>query len=111
DYIASLLSRPEIEDAIEATMGRIGKGGGHVDDILQSPGVGRLKDRHGKSFCRADSGALRLIFRLSEDGVNPLGRKLAGKQASIGPIWLICLSLPKALRQQRENMELVTIIP
>lgn len=110
DYVASLLSRPDIEDAIEATMASAGTG--HLmDDILQSPGIKRLKDRFGRPFCRPDRDTLRLVFRLSEDGVNPLGRKLAGKQASIGPVWIICLSLPKALRQQRENMQLLTIIP
>ncbi|KAI5823453.1 hypothetical protein K523DRAFT_218571, partial [Schizophyllum commune Tattone D] len=110
DYVASLLSRPEIEDAIDSTMATAATSE-RIDDILQSPGIKSLKDRHGLPFCRPDPRCLRLLFRLSEDGVNPLSRKLAGKQASVGPIWIICLSLPKALRQRRENMELLGIIP
>lgn len=109
-FVASLLSRPEIEDAIEAT--NFFTANGESTDISTSKSIRSLRDTDGRPFIAAgDVGETRLVWSLSIDWFNPYLNKIAGKKSSSGSIVLCCLSLPPSLRYKPENMCLIGVIP
>jgi hypothetical protein len=112
-WIARLLTRPGIEDALDQSL---------TPSIIPSELVssGRVSDIHGSRIWRQFEGpdgeiftkqSGNLIFGLFIDAINPYGNKQAGKHASITFMVLVCMSLPYQLRFLPENLFLVGIAP
>lgn len=81
-------------------------------DIWDAPALRDILDPEGRPFLSpADPKEGRLIFSLNMDGFNPYGNKEAGKKASVGGIYMVCLNLPMSIRYDLENMYLVGVIP
>ena len=53
----------------------------------------------------------RLVFGINEDGMNPYHNRAAGKNVSVGPIYMVCMNLPRSIRFKMENIYIAGIIP
>lgn len=86
---------------------------GKVKDIWESAFLRTFLGPDGKNLFLSpnDLNESRLVFNLNEDGFNPYGNRMAGKKASVGGIYLVCLNLPPELRLKPENIFLVGVIP
>jgi hypothetical protein len=110
DHVASRLSQPGIEKAIEShRQNTNGLGGADIYDIVDSHYILDLKDPDGLPFLRTYGTELRLVWALCLDWYNPYHNKAAGKKVSSGVVALICLSLPLEMRLQAENIFHYTI--
>jgi len=110
DWIARLYSRPELEAHLDreysSTKPEV------VWDIYASPGVQEFIGPDGETpFIKRPGNEGRLVFSLNTDGFNPFGNKESGKKVSTGAIYMVCLTLPIAIRHLIEYMFLVGIIP
>ena len=103
DHVASMLSRPGIEKAIESHWQNSSRDT-QIHDIVHSHYLRDLKDPDGEPFLRSCGTELRLVWALGVDWYNPYHNKAAGKSASSGVIAMICLSLPPELRLREENI-------
>jgi hypothetical protein len=110
DHIASMLSRPSIEDAIQSHQ-RTCALNDELVDIIGSPALRGLRDPDGLPFLGDYGTELRLIWAIAADWYNPYHNKISGKKASTGVINMICLSLPPELRTREEHMYLAGLIP
>lgn len=63
-----------------------------------------------KPFMLKDGNEGCYIFSLCMDGFNLYQNKEAGKKASIGTIYMVCLNLPPSMCYKMENIFLVDII-
>lgn len=82
-----------------------------VRDMLFGETLQTLRGHDGQPFMKAPPGELRLAFTLNVDWFNPFGRRTAGKHASVGGVYMVCMNLPIHLRYLVENVYLVGIIP
>lgn len=109
-FIATLLSRPGIEEALDA--GTFLPKQDQLHDIKDGAGTQNLRGPDGQPFLDGlQRGELRLIWSLSVDWFNPHTNKVAGKHASTGSIAMACLNLPPSLRYKPENMYLGALMP
>ena len=113
EWLARLHSRPEIEKYLERNLAVNSEErlSGVHQDIWDAPALQDFLGPDGRKFIAPDTGEGRYIFSLNMDGFNPFQRKQAGKKASSGAIYMICLNLPPEIRYKPENMFLVGIIP
>lgn len=105
DWLASLLSRPGIEELMDNICFA-------SDDLMYDIHDGELLRKfqgpHGNPFITTPG---HYAFSLSVDFFNPYMNKQAGKKVSIGVISLVCLNLPPDMRYKPENMYLAGIVP
>lgn len=120
-WLGRLLSRPDIEKVIAETtsqrrqpvFSRITKlwAPGPIKDIWDADVFRNFKGPDGRQWLDAPPTEARLIFSLFVDWFNPFGNKAAGKSASVGAIYMVCMNLPIQLRYRTENVYLVGVIP
>lgn len=112
DWMAALLSRPGFEEKMDAAWerGKLSRDG-KISDIFQGEVLQNFMGPDKKTHFSVSGEAGHYVFALSEDGMNPLGNKLAGKSITVGVISLVCLSLPPEERYKPENMFLAGIVP
>ena len=108
NFIAELLSRPGIEDKMDAPW--IRNSGGEMTDVFDGVFLRNFTGPDGLPFC-SNHQAGRYSFSLCVDFFNPFTNKQAGKKCSIGIISLVCVSLPASLRYRPENMFLAGVVP
>ena len=113
EWLARLHSRPEIEKYLERNLAVNSEQrlSGVHRDIWDVPALQDFLSPDGRKFIAPDTGEGHYIFSLNMNGFNPFQRKQAGKKASSGAIYMICLNLPSEIRYKPENMFLVGIIP
>ncbi|KAI6096087.1 hypothetical protein EDD16DRAFT_1431078, partial [Pisolithus croceorrhizus] len=112
DWVACLLSRPNIERLIEETGSNgLSSPHGEIRDIHEAQVLQLLIGPDGRPFMNCTKGALWLIFSLSVDGFNAFSRKAGGGPASVMAIYMACLSLPIEEHFKWENIYLVGVIP
>ena len=109
-FIAAMLSRPGMEDALTRGMGPRQQEP-YLEDIGDGHRVQTLQGPDGKPFLQGPKHELRLLWSFAVDWFNPFHNKAAGKSASVGSITLACLNLPPSLRYKPENLYLAGIIP
>lgn len=111
-WLARFLCRPDIEKIVKRSQMPLGlTEDNQVTDILGSKAIREFLGSDGLPFLRSVPGQYRLIFALSADGFNPLTNKEAKQVRSSTGIYLICLNIPLALRQQPHNFYLVGVVP
>ncbi|RDB23075.1 hypothetical protein Hypma_009877 [Hypsizygus marmoreus] len=109
-WLGRLLSRPDIEAQLERSW--TPSPGGQVKDIFDADVLRNFKGPDGKTpWSQCPNDELHLVFSLFVDWFNPYGNKQSGKSNSVGAIYMVCLSLPAAIRYKPENVYLVSIIP
>ncbi|KAF5343750.1 hypothetical protein D9758_015346 [Tetrapyrgos nigripes] len=110
-WIASLYSRkdlaPHLGRRFDPTERKSIK-----EDIWDADLLQDFKGPDGRLFFGPDVvNEDRLLFSLNFDSFNPYGNRQAGKKASTGGIYLICLNLPPSIRFKTENIFLAGIVP
>ena len=110
DWVAGLVSRPELEGKMDAAWNSSWCDG-EMKDIFDGEILRDFNGPDGQSHFGDGKGEGRYVFSLCVDYFNPLGNKQAGKKKSIGLILLVCLNLPPDLRYKPENMFLYGVIP
>ncbi|KAI9063131.1 hypothetical protein FKP32DRAFT_1572301, partial [Trametes sanguinea] len=111
DWLARLLSRPGIEDAMDAAADRAKNATSPVmSDIWDAPVLKNLQ-HNGRPFIYGPAGEGRYVFSLSVDSFNPFQSKEAKQNVSVTGVYMVCLNLPPHLRYLPENIYLVGIIP
>lgn len=111
DWIARLLSRPEIESLLDNSLVESRKPfdpNKPTKDINETKIWKTFKGPDGKQFT-ATSG--HLTFGMFIDAINPYGNKTSGHHASITFIVMVCLTLPLDIRHRPENVFVVGIAP
>ncbi|KIK28149.1 hypothetical protein PISMIDRAFT_91594 [Pisolithus microcarpus 441] len=112
DWVACLLSRPNIEQLIQETNGNtLSSHHDEIRDIHKAQVLQLLIGPDGRPFMTCEKGTLWLVFSLSVDGFNTFGKKMGGGPASVTAIYMACLSLPIEECFKCENMYLVGVIP
>jgi len=112
-FVASLLSRPGVEDIIDRAWERVGKrtGDEELTDIWDGSGPQEIAGAEEALFSDRPADEARLVWSLSVDWFNPYQNKQSGKTASTGSMVMACLNLPFSLRYGVENLYVVGIIP
>lgn len=108
-WLAKMYSRAKVEEIFDRDHPH--PDNDDMGDIWDAPVLHELLGPDGKPFIEAPGNESRLVFSLNEDGFNPYGNKISGKQVSVGGLYMICMNLPPALRYKVENMFLVGVIP
>lgn len=111
DWIACLLSRPQVEHWLDQSLEeslKPFKESDEVTDIHQSRIWKQFRGPDGSQFT-SKSG--NLTFGLFIDAIKPYGNKISGKHASITFIVLVCLTLPVNIRHLPKHVFLVGIAP
>jgi hypothetical protein len=118
DWIDKLLNNEVYMDAIDksweaAQKDRVTPDNEEFHDFWDGDHVRSIPDplRPGQKFCNIPDGETRLAFTLSIDWFNPFFNKAAGKNASVGVVFLVCLNIPIEDRYKEDNMLLWGIIP
>lgn len=113
DWLASLMARPGIEDAMDRSWKESSdrRRKGIRTDILDGTVLSEFKGPDGKTLYSVGCGEARYVFSLCIDFFNPRMNKAAGKSTSCGIVSLVCLNLPAGIRYKNENMFLAGIIP
>lgn len=104
------MCRPGMEDFMDRDFPETE--GDVVNDIMDSKVFRDFLGPDKKPFLQASGlKGRRYIFSLCMDGFNPYHMKEAGKKASTGAMYMVCLNLPPEIRYDFENIYLVGIIP
>ena len=117
DYIASLLSRKELEEHLDRACDDLAESldadeqTTFVHDIFESKFMKTFKGPDEKQPFVYRSGECRLAFSLCVDHFNVGGMRKRGPSVSSGIIALACLNLPLNIRYKPEYMYLAGIIP
>lgn len=110
-WLSRLLARDKtIEEFMEKSWSTFRSEDG-IKDIFHGNVLQNFKGPDGKPWSNCPNNELHLVFSMFVDWFNPYGNKQAGKSSSIGAIYMVCLSLPAAIRYKAENIFLVSIIP
>ncbi|KAJ7448367.1 hypothetical protein FB451DRAFT_1053829, partial [Mycena latifolia] len=115
DYLARLLSTPEIEKQMdqtcdEALSWKRQGGADFVDNVFHGTLIQEFIGPDGNLFIdRGKNKRMRLLFGFSLDFFPPHGSRKHSSSASIGVISAYCLNLTLAIRHKPENVY-VTII-
>jgi len=109
-WLGRLLSRPGIEDAIEETL-QNAKKTDVARDIWHTGFFQLFTWPDGSTFWGQPSSNIRLLFSMGIDWYNAHHSGVARKTWSVGPIYLVCQSLPPDLRFLPANICLLGIIP
>ncbi|KAJ6550111.1 hypothetical protein B0H19DRAFT_883352, partial [Mycena capillaripes] len=110
DYLARLLSTPEIEkqmdDACDEALAWKKKGGSNfVDNVLHGTLIQEFIGPDGNLFIdRGKDKRMRLLFGFSLDFFPPHGSRKRSSSASIGVLSVYCLNLPLTIRQKPDNI-------
>ncbi|KIP01753.1 hypothetical protein PHLGIDRAFT_38447, partial [Phlebiopsis gigantea 11061_1 CR5-6] len=118
DYVAGLLTQPEIEAAMDRTCDEFSQ-------AKQYPPPSHVKNPFEAQFLRdfyydKSSNALfldrprdegRYAFALCVDFFSVEGKSLHNARADLGMIVMACLNIPPEIRYKPENLYLVGIIP
>lgn len=111
---ARLLSRPDIESAIDRTTASARNTPRSADrvvhDILDSDHVQQLLGPDGKPFLDAPTSELRLIWGFGFDGFDPHHAKPGRAGISTNGLYAILMNLPPDMRLQQDNMFLAGAI-
>ncbi|PPQ75273.1 hypothetical protein CVT24_007401 [Panaeolus cyanescens] len=110
DWVARLYARPDIEKHLDRDLRKDLPANGVMRDICDSPEIQNFLGPDGQIFLKEGREG-RLIFSLNMDGFNPHKNMEAGKKASIGGIYMVCLNLPPEIRYDLQNIFLVGVIP
>jgi hypothetical protein len=110
-WLNRMLSRKIIVEGMQEVSRSWTQGAAKVTDMIFGKALRELLGPDGRPFMAAPAGELRLAFTLNVDWFNPFGRRTAGKHASVGGIYMVCMNLPIHLRYRVENIYLVGIIP
>ncbi len=118
DYVASLLSRKDLEDSIDSAcdeaMASISNGNSPsaIENIFQADFVREFKGPdEEKLFIDRTAQEARLIFVFNVDFFSAEGQTIHGATASCGLVSAACLNLPVELRYKSENMYVAGVIP
>ena len=112
-WMARFLSRPGIEELIEATTTRARQrsDGDVIHGILEAAGLRNFAGPDGKPFLDAPPGQIRLVWSFSADAFNPFFNREAKQTVSSTGIYLVCNNLPEDVMQRPENMYFVGAAP
>ncbi|VDB92147.1 unnamed protein product [Peniophora sp. CBMAI 1063] len=109
-WLARLLSRPDIEDYLESA---------HHSERKTDPmsrdwdgeRLYKIKDEDGEPFLPGPPGETHIVFSWSFDSFNPYFNMISGVTASSTGFWLVCMSLPESIRYREENIYFVSCYP
>lgn len=95
-WLARLLSRPGIEDAMRKTVDKLDVSNKFLrKDIFDADVLRQFQGPiTGQRFLDGHDNEHRLVFSFFVDWFNPFLNKQAGKKASIGGIYMVCMNLP-----------------
>jgi hypothetical protein len=116
-FISRILNNPlyqsDIDESWKTTQARTNTDHGLRTDFWDADYIRTIRGPPDSTefFCEIPPGEIRLAFALSVDWFNPLFNKESGRKVSIGPVFLICLNLPRHERYKEPNMFLLFIIP
>lgn len=116
DYLAGLLSRPDLEDVMDKSCDDLFKSRNdpppeYVNDFWQAKFIRSFEGpQPGKLFIdrRAEG---RFAFTLNVDSFNVEGMRIRGATKSCSLISMVCLNLPPEIRYKPENIYIAGIIP
>lgn len=116
DYLAGLLSRKDLEEAMDKACDRL-------KDTVEGSLPEFVSDVWGAEFLRSFKGPTpgafvidrgnegRYVFSLNVDFFNIEGMRIRGASTSCGLIAMVCLNLPPDIRYKPEYMYVAGIIP
>jgi hypothetical protein len=115
DYLAGLLSRPDLERFIDSYcddfMDSLTRPPPEfVTDVSEADFFKEFNGPDGKLFLDR-GGELRTAFTLNVDFFDVEGMSQRGRKTSCGIIAMSCLNLPGSIRYKPENMYLAGIVP
>ena len=108
DYLAGMLTRPDIEKMMDDSCDTLAHDPIVVTDVLEATFLKKFCGPDGQLFLRLPG---RYAFTLNVDYFNPEGRRIGGAKRSCGIISMSCLNLPLDIRYKPENMYIAGIIP
>lgn len=114
DYLGTLLSRSDLEDAVEAANDAIHHDSGEYHrSPFEAEFLRGFNGPDGKTLfvSGGEGNELRLVFSLCVDFFASAGMRVRGPTNSLGIIALVCLNLPIEVRYKPENMFLFAIVP
>jgi hypothetical protein len=110
-WLSRLLARDKTIETFMEQSWSMFRNKGEIKDVFDGEVLRDFKGPDGKPWSNCPNDELHLVFSMFVDWFNPYGNKQAGKSSSIGAIYMVCLSLPPAIRYKAENVFLVSIIP
>jgi hypothetical protein len=116
DYLASLLSRPDLEGYIDAYCDNFMDALPHpppllTTDISEAEFLKGFRGSDGEKIFLDRGNEVRTVFTLNVDFFDVEGMNQRGRKSSCGIIAMSCLSLPADIRNKPENMYLAGIVP
>ena len=112
DYVASLLVREDIEDAVDDFCEAARKPPpDEIKDVCDARFVREFLGPDGRLFVDRPGSEARLLFALNVDFFSVEGNSLRGATESAGIIAMTCLNIPGNLRVDNANLYLGGIIP
>ena len=116
DYVAGLLSRPDLEDAMDKSCDTLLEElkqppTAYVRDIWQADFLREMKGPNGKTLFVNRGSEGQFLFSLNVDFLNIEGMRIRGSKTSVGLISMVCLDLPPEICYKLENMYVAGIVP